>query len=84
MEAILAKGPDLELATKVRPPALILSLVAANISPLCIAQGGWTALMFAVRSGHLDIVAKLLAAGAQSDVIDKVCADPDQFPLDVF
>ena len=36
-------------------------------------QDGWSPLMAASRIGHLEIVGKLLAAGAQPDVEMKVC-----------
>ena len=36
-------------------------------------QDGWSPLMAASRIGHLEIVGKLLAAGAQPDVHMKVC-----------
>ena len=34
---------------------------------------GWTALMFAVNEGHKDIVQRLVSAGADVHIKDKVC-----------
>ena len=34
---------------------------------------GWTALMFAVNEGHEDIVQRLVSAGADILIEDKVC-----------
>ena len=36
---------------------------------------GWTALMFAVNGGHKDIVQRLVSAGADVHIRDKVCGD---------
>ena len=36
---------------------------------------GWTALMFAVDEGHKDIVQRLVSAGADVHIRDKVCGD---------
>ena len=36
---------------------------------------GWTALMFAVNEGHKDIVQRLVSAGADVHIRDKVCGD---------
>ena len=36
---------------------------------------GWTALMFAVDKGHKDIVQRLVSAGADVHIGDKVCGD---------
>ena len=35
-------------------------------------QGGFTALLFAARNGHLQVVQKLLKSGADTDVKDTV------------
>ena len=35
---------------------------------------GWTVLMFAVDEGHEDIVQRLVSAGADVHIKDKVCA----------
>ena len=36
---------------------------------------GWTALKFAVNEGHKDIVQRLVSAGADVNIRDKVCSD---------
>ena len=36
---------------------------------------GWTALMFAVNKGHKDIVQRLVSAGANVHIREKVCGD---------
>ena len=36
---------------------------------------GWTALMFAVNKDHKDIVHRLVSAGANVHISDKVCGD---------
>ena len=38
---------------------------------------GWTALMFAVNECHKDIVQRLVSAGADVHIRDKVCGDMD-------
>ncbi len=38
------------------------------------AQRGWTPLMAAAEGGHLPVVTALLAAGANKEVVDEVCA----------
>ena len=35
-------------------------------------QDGWTAMMHAADSGHVEVVDRLLAAGADKDAQDKV------------
>ena len=35
-------------------------------------QGGWTAMMHAAENGHVEVVDRLLAAGADKDAQDKV------------
>ena len=35
-------------------------------------QDGWTAMIFAADSGHMEVVDRLLAAGADKDAQDKV------------
>ena len=35
----------------------------------------WTALMFAVNGGHKDIIQRLVSAGADVHIRDKVCGD---------
>ena len=36
-------------------------------------SNGWTALMFAINEGHKDIVQRLVSAGADVLIKDKVC-----------
>ena len=38
------------------------------------AQRGWTPLRAAEEGGHLPVVTALLAAGANKEAVDKVCA----------
>ncbi len=38
------------------------------------AQDGWTPLTVAEARGHLPVVTALLAAGANKEAVDKVCA----------
>ena len=38
---------------------------------LCL-QYGWTAMIWAARSGHVEVVDRLLAAGADKDAQSKV------------
>ena len=38
---------------------------------------GWTALMFAVNEGHKDMVRRLMSAGADVLIKDKVCCVMD-------
>ena len=35
-------------------------------------QDGWTAMMHAAENGHVEVVDRLLAAGADKDAQDKV------------
>ena len=36
---------------------------------------GWTALIFAADEGHKDIVQRMVSAGADVHIRDKVCGD---------
>jgi ankyrin repeat protein len=44
--------------------AMIDLLLALGVSPNVVASKGWTALRYAVESGHQHVVARLKAAGA--------------------
>ena len=35
-------------------------------------QDGWTAMMFAAQNGHVEVVDRLLAAGADKDAQEQV------------
>ena len=35
-------------------------------------QNGWTAMIYAAMNGHVEVVDRLLAAGADKDAQDKV------------
>jgi hypothetical protein len=47
----------------------------ADTMPLVLLQDGWTPLMLACHSGHLEVMRLLLAAGARVNMADKVSAD---------
>ena len=50
---------------------------------LSLQSTGWTALMFAVDKGHKDIVQRLVSAGADVHIRDKVCGGSVCQMLDV-
>ena len=50
-------------------------LMAAAVCMSCVAQGGSTALIYAAKRGHTEIVCTLLAAGADINLQDKVSAN---------
>lgn len=39
-------------------------------------QGGWTALMFAAKSGHAEVVATLCKGGADAEMKNNVSPEP--------
>lgn len=66
VEALIEAGADIKARTKFKPVAVTRggSLRAAERSSDVTRQAGFTALMFAVRSGAMDAVTVLLKAGA--------------------
>ena len=49
--------------------------VCINLVNTWVQGTGWTALTFAVDEGHKDIVQRLVSAGADVHIRDKVCGD---------
>jgi uncharacterized protein len=64
---LIAAGADLRARSKVRPQLVNSTGNADYTGVMEVETGGFTPLLFAARSGHVDVVRALIAAGAPVD-----------------
>jgi len=64
VQRLIEAGADLHARSKVRPQVVNSTGNADYTGVMEVESGGFTALLFAARAGHLEVARRLIAAGA--------------------